>query len=270
MLYITGTPIGNLEDMSYRAVKTLNEVDEILCEDTRTTKKLTNHFDITTPLRSYHDFNKEEVTEDIVEKIRAGKHFALVTDAGMPVISDPGFELVSRLQDENLPYIVIPAASAFTMGLVASGIASYEFTYFGFLPKSSSKRQEKLSEIMHHNMTSVLYESPHRMKALLEDISKIDDERIVSISREITKKFEQHYRTTATDLLSKLDKEIPLKGEFVVVISAYEEEAVQFTGSAKEHVSSLIADGMKPKDAIKLVAELRGLKKQEVYDEFHK
>src|SRR5699024_495343 len=132
------------------------------------------------------------------------------------------------------------------------------------------KRQEKLSEIMHHNMTSVLYESPHRMKALLEDISKIDDERIVSISREITKKFEQHYRTTATDLLSKLDKEIPLKGEFVVVSSAYEEEAVQFTGSAKDHVSSLIADGMKPKDAIKLVAELRGLKKQEVYDEFHK
>src|SRR5699024_9067567 len=155
MLYITGTPTGKLEGMSYRTVKTLNEVDEILCEDTRTTKTLTNHFEMTTPLRNDHDCNKEEVTEASIEKIASGKHFVLVTDAGMPVISDPGFELVSRLQDENLPYIVIPAASAFTMGLVASGIASYEFTYFGFLPKSSSKRQEKLSEIMHHNMTSV-------------------------------------------------------------------------------------------------------------------
>lgn len=147
MLYITGTPIGNLDDMSYRAIKTLEKADAILCEDTRITRKLTTHFNIDTPLKSYHDFNKEEATEAIIEDIKNGKTYALVTDAGMPVISDPGFELVSRMQDEKLPYAVIPAASAFTMALVASGIASYEFTYFGFLPKSSSKQREKLSLI---------------------------------------------------------------------------------------------------------------------------
>lgn len=270
MLYITGTPIGNLEDMSYRVIKTLQEVDVILCEDTRITRKLTTHFEIDTPLKSYHDFNKEEVTEALIEDIRNGKTFALVTDAGMPVISDPGFELVSRMQDENLPYCVIPAASAFTMALVASGIASYEFTYFGFLPKSSSKRSEKLSEIMHHKFTSVLYESPHRVKSLIADIEQVDGERIVSLSREITKKFEQHVRGTATELLAKLDNEIPLKGEFVVVIDKYEDTKTVFTGTPKEHVAELIDDGMRPKDAIKLVAELRGLKKQEVYDVFHK
>lgn len=270
MLYITGTPIGNLEDMSYRAVKTLQEADTILCEDTRVTRKLTTHFEIETPLKSYHDFNKEEVTETIIEDIKNGKTYALVTDAGMPVISDPGYELVSRMQDENLPYSVIPAASAFTMALVASGIASYDFTYFGFLPKSSSKRTEKLSEIMHHKFTSVLYESPHRMKNLLSEICKIDEHRIVSISREITKKFEQHVRGSASEILAKLDKEIPLKGEFVVVISQYEEQETEFSGTPKDHVTSLVEDGMRPKDAIKLVAELRGLKKQEVYDEFHK
>ena len=270
MLYITGTPIGNLEDMSYRAVRILQEADSILCEDTRVTRKLMTHFEIDTPLKSYHDFNKEEVTESLIEDMKHGKTYALVTDAGMPVISDPGFELVSRMQDEGLPYSVIPAASAFTMALVASGIASYEFTYFGFLPKSSSKRSEKLSEIMHHQFTSVLYESPHRIKNLLTEINKIDSGRIVSISREITKKFEQHVRGAAAELLSKLDDKIPLKGEFVVVIDKYEESETEFTGLPKDHVTSLVEEGMRPKDAIKLVAELRGLKKQEVYDEFHK
>lgn len=270
MLYITGTPIGNLDDMSYRAVSTLAAVDEILCEDTRITRKLTNHFEITTPLRSYHDFNKETATEEIIEELKSGKSFALVTDAGMPVISDPGFELVSRLQDESLDYTVIPAASAFTMGLVASGIPSYEFTYFGFLPKSNQKRQEKLTEILHHRKTAVIYESPHRMKQLLKDLAKFDPKRLVSISREITKKFEQHERKTANELLYMVDKEIPLKGEFVVVIEGYEEETVNFTGTAKDHVSELVNEGMKPKDAIKLVSELRGMKKQDVYDEFHK
>lgn len=270
MLYITGTPIGNLDDMSYRAIKTLQEVDAILCEDTRVTRKLTTHFEIKTPLQSYHDFNKEEVTEQLIEDIRGGKTYALVTDAGMPVISDPGFELVSRMQDEDLPYSVIPAASAFTMALVASGISSYEFTYFGFLPKSTAKRNEKLSEIMHHKFTSVLYESPRRMKSLMSEIEKIDPKRIVSVSREITKKFEQHVRGTAAELHSKLDEDIPLKGEFVVVISNYEEENTVFTGTSKDHVTELIEDGMRPKDAIKLVAELRALKKQDVYDAFHK
>ncbi len=268
-LYITGTPLGNLEDMTYRAVETLKTVDVILCEDTRTTRKLTNHFGIDTPLRAYHDFNKEESEDRIIEEMHDGRTFALVSDAGMPVVSDPGFELVARMQEEELEYVVIPSGSAFTLALVASGIPSYEFTYFGFLPKTGSKRKKKLKEIMAHELTSVLYESPHKVKDTVGVIADIDGERMISISREITKKFEQHVRRPASEMLGLLDEEIPLKGEFVIVIEGAEPESVHFDIPAAEHVEALIKEGLTPKQAIKKVAEVRGLKKQDVYDEFH-
>lgn len=180
-LYITGTPLGNLDDMSVRAVKTLKEVDVILCEDTRLTKKLTNHFEIGTPLRSYHDFNKEEVEEGIIGEMKNGKVFALVSDAGMPAISDPGYELIRKMQDEGLTYAVIPAASAFTLALVASGIPSFEFTFFGFLPKTGSKKNDKLRQIMHHPQTSVIYESPHKLKSTVQSMMEIDADRELSL-----------------------------------------------------------------------------------------
>lgn len=268
-LYITGTPLGNLEDMTYRAVETLKNVDVILCEDTRTTRKLTTHFDIDTPLRAYHDFNKEEVEDRIIEEMHDGRTFALVSDAGMPVISDPGFELVARMQDEGLEHVVIPSGSAFAMALVASGIPSYEFTYFGFLPKTGGKRKKKLKEIMAHELTSVLYESPHKIKDTVAMIRDIDESRMVSISREITKKFEQHIRRPASEMLELLGGKVPLKGEFVIVIEGAEPESVHFDIPAAEHVEALIKEGLTPKQAIKKVAEVRGLKKQDVYDEFH-
>lgn len=269
-LYVTGTPIGNLDDMTFRAIATLKEVDVILCEDTRTTRKLTNHFDIDTPLRSYHDFNKEEVEDHIIREMKDGKTFALVSDAGMPVVSDPGFELVERMQQENLDYVVIPSASAFTMALVASGIPSYEFTYFGFLPKTGRKRKDKIAEIMAHPLTSVLYESPHKIKDTLASISAVDGERSVSVSREITKKFEQHERAGAAEMLEMLDGDIPLKGEFVIVIEGAPKVEETFDMPVNDHIEELIEEGMKPKQAIKAVADLRGLRKQDVYDEYHK
>ena len=189
-LYITGTPLGNLDDMSVRAVRTLKEADIILCEDTRLTRKLTNHFEITTPLRSYHDHNKNQVEDDIISEMKEGKVFALVSDAGMPVISDPGYELIRKMQETDLEYAVIPSASAFTLALVASGIPSFEFTFFGFLTKTGSRKNDKLKQIMYRPQTSVLYESPHKLKQTIKGMLDIDEAREMSISREITKKFE--------------------------------------------------------------------------------
>lgn len=268
-LYITGTPLGNLDDMSVRAVRTLKEADVILCEDTRLTRKLANHFEITTPLRAYHDHNKEEVEAGIIAEMKEGKVFALVSDAGLPVISDPGYELIRTMQDEGLQYVVIPSASAFTLALAASGVPSFEFTFFGFLPKSGSKKSDKLKQVMFHPQTSVLYESPHKLKATIESMMAIDENREISISREITKKFEQHQRGTVKEIHEMLDDGIPLKGEFVIVIRGYEEEAMVSDIPIKEHVNQFIDDGMKPTKAIKMVADIKGMKKQAVYDIYH-
>ena len=268
-LYITGTPIGNLDDMSYRQISTLKEVDVILAEDTRVSRKLLNYFEIDTKLVSYHDYNKETATKKIIEEMKTGTTFALISDAGMPIISDPGFELVQEMQKENLEYTVIPGASAFTMALILSGIPSFEFTYFGFLPKSNQKKREKLEEILYHDKTAVLYESPHRIKTLVQEISEHDSERIISVSREISKKFEQTLTLKAKEMHEKLGAEMPLKGEFVIVISGYEEKEVEYDADIFAHVESFIEAGMKTKAAIKEVAHLRGMKTQEVYDLYH-
>lgn len=269
-LYVVGTPIGNLEDMTVRAVEILEYADVILCEDTRITRKLTTRFDISTPLKSYHDFNKDEVEDDIIRRMTEGEVFALVSDAGMPVISDPGYELIKRMQEEMMEYAVIPGPSAFTLALVASGLPSYDFTFFGFLPKSSAKQKEKLREIMHHPHTSVLYESPHQIRKTIAQIASYAPDRRLSISREITKKFEQHAGGTVAEIADRLEDDIPMKGEFVIVIEGYEEGELESDMPLKDHVAQFIDDGMKPKQAIKMVADIRGMKKQTVYDAFHK
>lgn len=270
-LYITGTPIGNLDDMTFRAITTLKSVDAILCEDTRNTRKLTTHFDIGTPLIAYHDHNKHAVEDKIIADMQAGKVFALVSDAGMPLISDPGFELIRRMQETGLGYCVVPGPSAYISAVVASGIPSYEFTFFGFLPKGSKKKKDKLEEVMTHRFTSVLYESPHKIKETMKYIAAIDKNREVSISREITKKFEQHMRGTAIEVADQIGSEIPIKGEFVIVIRGDETyETKVFEHTPTEAVEQLIEEGLKPNAAIKEVAQARGLKRQDVYDAFHK
>lgn len=270
-LYITGTPIGNLEDMTYRAISTLKSVDAILCEDTRHTRKLTTHFDIDTPLIAYHDHNKLDIEDKIIRDMQAGKTYALVSDAGMPLVSDPGFELIRRMQEAGLEYNVVPGPSAYISAVVASGIPSFEFTFFGFLPKNKKKKRDRLDEIMTHRFTSVIYESPHKIKETMKLIAAIDGEREVSVSREITKKFEQHTRSTAQDIYTMIGEEIALRGEFVIVIrGCAHEEVEEFKTTPVEEVERLIESGLKPNAAIKEVAQVRGLKRQDVYDAYHK
>lgn len=270
-LYITGTPIGNLEDMTYRAINTLKTVDAILCEDTRHTRKLTTHFDIDTQLIAYHDHNKLDVEDKIIRDMQAGKTFALVSDAGMPLVSDPGFELIRRMQEAKLEYSVVPGPSAYISAVVASGIPSFEFTFFGFLPKNKKKKRDRLDEIMTHRFTSVIYESPHKIKETMKLIAAIDGEREVSISREITKKFEQHARSTAQDIYAMIGEKIALRGEFVIVIRGYaHSEVEEFRTTPVEDVKQLIESGLKPNAAIKEVAQVRGMKRQDVYDAYHK
>lgn len=270
-LYITGTPIGNLDDMTFRAVETLKSVDAILCEDTRNTRKLTTHFNIDTPLFAYHDHNKTEIEDKLISDMKRGKTFALVSDAGMPLVSDPGYELVRRMQDEALEFCVIPGPSAYLSAVVASGIPSFQFTFFGFLPRSPKKKRETMDEIMNHQYTSVLYESPHKIKETMKLIANHDPHRETSISREITKKFEQHVRAEASELLEMLGTDIPIKGEYVIVIAPSEEEVVEaFETTPLEAVKALIEAGEKPNRAIKDVANERGLKRQDLYDAYHK
>ena len=174
-LYLVGTPIGNLDDMTFRAINILKQVDLIACEDTRVTKKLCHHFEIETPLKSYHEHNKQRVTESLIEKLCAGDDIALVSDAGLPLISDPGYELVVRAREENVNVIPIPGANAGLTALMASGLPSFTYTFLGFLPRKTRDKIEVLEKRMFQESTLLLYESPHRVKETLEAIAKVDD-----------------------------------------------------------------------------------------------
>ncbi|PCF84253.1 16S rRNA (cytidine(1402)-2'-O)-methyltransferase [Staphylococcus intermedius] len=271
-LYLVGTPIGNLEDMTFRAIHTLQQVDLIACEDTRVTKKLCHHFEITTPLKSYHDHNKEQETETLIEMLVAGKNIALVSDAGLPLISDPGYELVVRAREQGVTVVPIPGPNAGLTALMASGLPSFTYTFLGFLPRKTRDKVEILETRMHQDSTLLLYESPHRVKDTLEAIAKVDAERVVTLGRELTKKFEQITTAPVTVLLEQLETAIPLRGEFVVIIEGaapIEGTAWYETLSVEEHVSHYIDEGMKPKAAIKKVAQEREMSSKVVYNIFH-
>ncbi|MCE5592746.1 16S rRNA (cytidine(1402)-2'-O)-methyltransferase [Staphylococcus pseudintermedius] len=271
-LYLVGTPIGNLEDMTFRAIYTLQHVDLIACEDTRVTKKLCHHFEITTPLKSYHDHNKEQETETLIDMLVAGKTIALVSDAGLPLISDPGYELVVRAREQGVTVVPIPGPNAGLTALMASGLPSFTYTFLGFLPRKSRDKTALLETRMYQDSTLLLYESPHRVKDTLEVIAQIDAERIVTLGRELTKKFEQITTAPVTSLLEQLETDIPLRGEFVVII----EGAAPIEGTAwfetlpvEDHVTHYIDEGMKPKAAIKKVAQEREMSSKTVYNIFH-
>lgn len=271
-LYLVGTPIGNLEDMTFRAIHTLQQVDLIACEDTRVTKKLCHHFEITTPLKSYHDHNKEQETETLIDMLVAGKNIALVSDAGLPLISDPGYELVVRAREEGVTVVPIPGANAGLTALMASGLPSFTYTFLGFLPRKTRDKIAILETRMYQESTLLLYESPHRVKDTLEAIAKVDAERKVTLGRELTKKFEQITTAPVTALLEQLEMVIPLRGEFVVIIegTAPVEEMAWFESmSVEDHVTHYIDEGMKPKAAIKKVAQERDMSSKTVYNIFH-
>jgi 16S rRNA (cytidine1402-2'-O)-methyltransferase len=217
MLYIVPTPIGNLEDMTFRAINVLKEVDQILAEDTRTSGKLMKHFEIGTPMSSFHLNNEHKVVSRWVNELEAGKNIALISDAGTPAISDPGFLLVREAVKQGIEVITLPGATAFVPALVNSGLPCEKFHYEGFLPHKKG-RQTRIAELVEKDVTSVLYESPHRLlKTLGQLLEAAGEERLVSVSREISKLHEETVRGTIPEVIEHFENN-PIKGEFVLVL----------------------------------------------------
>lgn len=272
-LYLVGTPIGNLEDMTFRAVNTLKNVDFIACEDTRVTMKLCHHYEITTPLKSYHEHNKMKQTTYLIEQLEMGMDIALVSDAGLPLISDPGYELVVEAREQGIHVETVPGPNAGLTALMASGLPSYTYTFLGFLPRKAKEKKAVLDVRMYQESTLLIYESPYRVVDTLSVIADIDPERHVTVARELTKKFEQIETHTVSAMLEAIQAErIPLKGEFVILIEgAVAESVTQWFDdlTLEQHVDHYIAQEMKPKAAIKKVAEDRQLKTGDVYNTYH-
>ncbi|MCO0862638.1 16S rRNA (cytidine(1402)-2'-O)-methyltransferase [Staphylococcus pasteuri] len=273
-LYLVGTPIGNLADITYRAIDTLHQVDLIACEDTRVTRKLCNHYEIKTPLKSYHEHNKDQQTEYMIEQLLSGLNIALVSDAGLPLISDPGYELVVEARKQNIKVETIPGPNAGLTALMASGLPSFTYTFLGFLPRKDKDKVNILSERMYQNSTLIIYESPHRVTDTLKSIAKVDNHRQVSLGRELTKKFEEIVTADVETLSTKVqNNDIPLKGEFVILIEGAEAEisTLWFEDmSVEEHVNYYIKEkSVKTKAAIKMVAEDRQSKTSEIYNIYH-
>ena len=269
-LYLVPTPIGNLEDMTFRAVKTLQTVDLIASEDTRNTQKLLNHFEVKVPQKSLHEHNYNERIPELMNFLKEGNSIAQVSDAGMPSISDPGHELVVACIEENIPVVALPGATAGMTALIASGLLPQPFLFYGFLQRKRSIQKRELEELKKQTATLIFYESPHRIKETLKNLLEILGNREVVICRELTKLYEEYLRGTAEEVIDYLS-EHALKGECCLLVSGAtdaEEEEV-FEGTLKEQVEALILDGTSSKEAIKIVAKRHGLKKQDVYKEYH-
>ena len=269
-LYLVGTPIGNFQDMTYRAVDTLKYVDEIYCEDTRITGLLLKHFEIPTKMHSYHIYNEKELSSSIIEKIKSGKNIAVVSDAGMPSISDPGYLIATIAIQNDIDVCIIPGVSAGITALVGSGIPSNKFTFVGFLNSKDNKRKEELEQLKFKEETLILYEAPHRIKETLEMLNDIMPNREIVLARELTKKYEEYLRGTSKEILEVVEE---LKGEMVIIISGCQNEekvAKLISLSIKEHYRFYIENGYENKEAMKLVAKDRGISKSEVYQEIIK
>ena len=272
MLYLVATPIGNLEDITLRALKVLKSVEILACEDTRNTQKLLNHYEITgKKLISYHEHNEEKMSEKIISYLEEGREVALVTDAGMPCISDPGYILVEKIKEAGLPITALPGANAGLTALVASGIESYNYTFYGFLPRKTKELKQKLEIILNSKTTGILYESPHRVRNLVEEIANLAPTRKIAVARELTKMFEQIETFEANVILEMLGGEIKEKGEFVVIISpSKDEEQTELNlDDIVEIIYEKVQSGEKKSEAIKNTAKEYGINKKEVYSLYH-
>lgn len=267
-LYLVATPIGNLEEITFRAINILKEVDYIGAEDTRNTIKLLNHYDIKTKLISHHEHNLTQSIPKIIELLKQGKNIALVSDAGYPAISDPGYELVKEAIKHNINVIPVSGANACLDALVVSGIAPQPFIFFGFLDHQDKKKKKQLDSLKKYQETIVFYESPHRIKKTLKLMLDIFGDRQIALCREITKRYEEIIRGTIGEVLDICDE---LKGEMVIVVSGSDEleEEVVSPEVIIENVDQYVAKGMSVKDAIKEVAKLRKINKNEVYAIYH-
>ena len=268
-LYLVATPIGNLNEMTYRAVEILKNVNYIAAEDTRNTIKLLNHFDITTKLISHHEHNIISSIPKIINLLEEGNDIALVSDAGYPAISDPGYELVKETISHDFNVVPVSGANACLNALVVSGINPQPFLFYGFLDHQDKKKKKELNELKNYKETIVFYEAPHRIKKTLVLMLDIFGNRNMTLAREITKKHEEINRGTIEEILEVVDD---MKGEMVIVVEGNKEvqEDIVFEQSIEEHVQEYIDKGMSTKDAIKEVAKQRQLSKNIVYNEYHK
>lgn len=271
-LYLVPTPIGNLEDMTYRAVRVLQEVHTIAAEDTRHSGLLLKHFDIKKPLVSYHEHNKEAKEAPLMEILLSGHDVAVISDAGMPAISDPGADLVAAAIAAEIPVVPLPGPNAALTALIASGLDTREFTFLGFLPKKSSHRKELLERVATYQGTLLFYEAPHRLQASLQELYKYLGNRPIVVGRELTKKFETFVRTDL-ERLQKADDFVTIKGEFVLVVGGavtmetdVTEDKILTTDDYVSAVTMLIEDGMAKKEAIREVAKRLGVARRDVYN----
>lgn len=270
-LYLCATPIGNLEDITLRVLKVLKEVDLIAAEDTRNSMKLLNHFDIHTFMTSYHEFNKIEKAYQLVEKLKAGKNIALITDAGTPGISDPGEELVRICYEEGIPVTSLPGAAACITALTMSGRSTRRFAFEAFLPRDKKERQMVLEDLKQESRTIILYEAPHHLVKTLEELYEALGNRGLTICRELTKKHEEKTKTTLSEVIKYYEGHEP-RGEFVLVLDGKTREEMKKeriaeweTMTVEEHMAYYTMQGIPRKDAMKLVAKDRGVSKREIY-----
>lgn len=266
-LYIVATPIGNLEDITLRAINILKNADIIAAEDTRHTLKLLNHFEISKPLISYHRHNEDTKTEVLLKELINGKNIALVSDAGTPGICDPGEEIIKECIEQNIEVIPIPGACAMINALICSGISTKEFIFIGFLPLNKKLRKEKLEEIQKANKTLILYEAPHKLESTLKDLKPILEDRKIVLAREITKIHEEFIRG---DIDSLIEKSKEIKGEIVLIIEANnkKEENKLLDLSLEEHYKYYENQGLEKKEIIKKIAKDRNVNKNEIYKNF--
>ena len=266
-LYLVATPIGNLEDITFRAIRILKEADVIACEDTRHTQQLLNHYSITTSTVSYHEHNELTRAPELVLQLEEGGHIALVSDAGMPVISDPGYRLVQLAIRHNIPVVPIPGASALVAALSAAGLPVDKFRFLGFLPAKKSQRRKAIEELRGAYKTLVFYEAPHRLVDMLEDVKDVLGDPPVVVAREVTKVHEEFCRGTASEVIARFKKK-PVKGEITVLVAPQlaTRSAAQDKESIREEVTRLMsAEGLDERAALKLVARTRRIPRSDAY-----
>lgn len=269
-LYLIATPIGNLKDITYRAVETLNMVDYIYCEDTRTSQKLLNHYNIKKPLRSVHLFNENEISQSIINEIKNGKNIGIISDAGLPIISDPGWIVVHDAIENDIDVVVIPGVSAGISALIASGISASKYLFVGFLNSKRAKRKEELKKLSTIEDTIVMYESPHRIEETLKILDEVYKERNICLARELTKLHEEYLRGTAKELLEVIDT---IKGEIVLIIDGCKEKVKENPLnklSLSKHYDYYIEEGFTSKEALIKISEDTGLNKNDIYNQLKK
>ena len=266
-LYLIPTPIGNLDDITLRAINTLKSVSVVFCEDTRITRQLLTHLGISKKLIASHKFNEEMNSDKLLEFLNNGQDVGLVTDRGTPIISDPGYELVKVAITNNYNVVSLPGPTAFVPALTVSGLSPQPFLFYGFLNNKNSKREKELESLKDYPFTMIFYEAPHRIVETLESMEKVLGNKNICISREISKRYEEVYRGKISEIIKNMSD---VKGELVVVVDGNHDEKTYDNLSIIEHVNLYIMNGHDKKDALKLVAKDRGISKSDVYKEYHR